>query len=111
MSEKIRSTYDEHMKSLSKVERKEFDYELRKLALSEMVLAAMAKDEISVRRLAKIANVSPSIVQDMKSGKRNDFALSSLFKVLDSLGFTLLLERDGEITPLDISQMLQTYAN
>lgn len=56
MKNKIKSTYDEHMESLSKTERKEFDSELRKLALSEMVLAAMKKDEVSVRRLAKIAN-------------------------------------------------------
>lgn len=44
----------------------------------------------------------------MKSGKRNDFILNTLFKVLDSLGFTVLLERDGEVTPIDISQMLIT---
>lgn len=103
MTKRSKSTYDEQMKSLTDAQRREFDSELRKLALSEMILAAMKKDEVSVRRLAKIAGVSPSIVQDMRSGKRDDFAMSSLFKVLDSLGFTLLLERDGDVTPIDMS--------
>jgi hypothetical protein len=103
MAKKIRSTTDECLEAMTLSEREEFDRELRKLALSELVLAAMEDDEVSVRKLAKLAGVSPTIVQSMRSGKKDDFNLKSFFKILDSLGFTLLLEKNGEIIPLDIS--------
>lgn len=103
MPKKIKPLYDEYLESMNSHERKEFDKELRNLALSELILAAKEKDMVSVRKLAKMAGVSPTIVQAMRSGSRNDFALKSMFKVFDSLGFKVLLERDGEITPLDIS--------
>ncbi len=43
----------------------------------------------------------------MRSGKKDDFAIKSIFKVLDSLGFKVLLERNGETTQLDISWIAQ----
>jgi hypothetical protein len=103
MPKKLKTTYDTFLESMTSDQKKEFDNELRNLALSEFVLAAMKQDTISVRKLAKIAGVSPTIIQAMRSGSRDDFALKSIFKVLDSLGFKVLLERNGEITPLDIS--------
>jgi hypothetical protein len=103
MTKKVTTTTDRYLESLTPEERKQFDKEFRNFALSEMILAAMAKDALSVRKLAKLADVSPTIVQAMRSGKKDDFAIKSIFKVLDSLGFRILLEREGEITPLDIS--------
>ena len=103
MQKKIKSTYEEYLESMNSSERKAFDSEVRKMALSELILAAMEEDSVSVRKLAKIAGVSPTIVQDMRSGKRDEFAVKSMLKILDSLGFKVLLERNGEITPLDIS--------
>ncbi len=49
------TTTKECLKAMSPAERKDFDRELRKLALSEMVFAAMEEDEVSVRKLARIA--------------------------------------------------------
>lgn len=92
---------------MSLEERKDFDEELRMLALSEMILAAMEEDEISVRKLAKLAGVSPTIVQTMRSGKKDDFNLKSAFKVLNGLGFRVLLERNGETVSLDITWIAQ----
>ncbi len=103
MTKKVSSTISRFIESKTPAERKEFDEGYKSFALSEMILAAMENDEVSVRKLAKIAGVSPTVVQAMRSGKKDDFALRSIFKVLDSLGFQLLLERDGETTPLDIS--------
>ncbi len=107
MTKNIKSTTEEYLEGMSPAEREDFDKELRKLALSEMVLAAMEEDEVSVRKLAKLAGVSPTIVQAMRLGKKDDFNLKSVFKVLDSLGFTLFLERNGETVPLDISWIAQ----
>ena len=106
MKKPIKSTFDEHMESLTDEERKEFDYELRKLALSEMVYAAMAKDEQAVRQPDKMAGVSPTLIKDLKAGEKN-FDLGNLFKVLDSLGFTVELKREGETIPLEISQFFR----
>ena len=107
MTKKVTSTFEEYLESKSPAERKKFDEGYRNFALSEMILAAMEKDEVSVRKLAKIAGVSPTVVQEMRSGKKDDFAIKSIFKVLDSLGYNVLLERDGEITQLDISWIAQ----
>jgi len=103
MTKKIKSTIDRHLESKTPAERKKFEEGYRNFALSEMVLAAMEEDEVSVRKLAKIAGVSPTVVQAMRSGQRDDFAIKSIFKVLASLGFKILLERDGETINLDIS--------
>lgn len=59
MTKKIKSTYDELMESLSPKERKEFEKEYKELLLSELPLAIMAQDNISVRKLAKLAGVFP----------------------------------------------------
>lgn len=52
-----KSTYDEYVESLSPKRKKEFDQGLKDFALSELILALKENDEISVRRLAKIAGL------------------------------------------------------
>jgi hypothetical protein len=103
MTKKIKSTVDELIESLSPEERKQYDEEYREFLLSELILAAMAKDNISVRNLAKMAGVSPTIVQAMRSGSRTDFSMQSFFKVLKGLGSKgLMIELHGHYIPLDI---------
>ncbi len=103
MTKKIKSTVDELIESLSPEERKQYDEEYREFLLSELILAAMAKDNISVRNLAKMAGVSPTIVQAMRSGSRTDFSMQSFFKVLKGLGSKgRMIERHGHYIPLDI---------
>ena len=95
MTKKIKSTVDKLIESLSPKERKEFNEEYKELLLSEIILAAMEKDNISVRKLAEIAGVSPTIVQAMRSGTKKDFSMQSFFKVLRGLGckkFTITTE-------------------
>jgi hypothetical protein len=55
MSKNTKSTYDEHVESLTPQRKKEFDEGLRNLALSELILALMERDEVSIRKLAKMA--------------------------------------------------------
>lgn len=103
MSKKIKSTYDEFVVALTPQQKKEFDEEYKDLLLSEMILAAMQKDEISVRKLAKLAGVSPTIIQGMRSGKRKNVSAQSFFKILRGLGCTLTIERGGHHFPIDLS--------
>jgi len=52
---KIKSTYDEFVESLSEKEKKEFEQEYRELVLSELLIALMEEDNISVKKLVKEA--------------------------------------------------------
>lgn len=103
-TKKIKSTFERVMESKTPAQRKKFDEGYRDFLLSEMILAAMEEDDISVRKLAKLANVSPSIVQDMKSGSKTSCNTNSLFKILQGLGYDVLLERNGVITSLGLTQ-------
>ena len=91
----IKSTSEEFVESLTPVERKEFEEEYKDLLLSEMLLALMEQDEVSVRKLAKLAKVSPTVVQAMRSGIKKNFSLQSFFKVINSLGCKVVIERNG----------------
>ncbi len=62
----MKSTFDTFIESLSPEECKKFNEEYRIFALSELILAAIAKDNVSVKKLAKIAKVSPTIIQSQK---------------------------------------------
>jgi len=102
MKKKVKSTVEKLVESMSPKEKKAFDEEYKELLLSEMILAAMEEDNVSVRRLAKLAGVSPTIIQSMRSGIKKDFNMGSFFKVLRGLGFKVLIERNGQQFPLDL---------
>ena len=103
MTKKVKSTVDELIESLSPEERKKYNEEYREFVLSELLLAAMAKDNISVRKLAKMAGVSPTIVQAMRSGSRQDFSMQSFFKILKGLGSKgFMIELHGHYIPLNV---------
>jgi len=90
------STYDEHMQSLSPKELKSYKKGYQELLLSELVIAAMQEDDVSVRKLAKAAGISPTIVQEIRVGKRKNLSLQSFFKILDALGYSFILEKPGK---------------
>ncbi len=103
MIKKIKSTIDEFVESLSAKERKKFEEEYRELLLSEMILAAMQQDEISVRKLAKLAGVSPTIIQGIRSGTRKNVSVQSFLKILQGLGCNrLIIERNGELISFNL---------
>ncbi|MFH1832023.1 MAG: helix-turn-helix transcriptional regulator [bacterium] len=102
MVKKIKSTAEEFVESLSPKQKKEFDEEYKDLLLSEMILAAMEEDHISVKQLAKRAGVSPTIIQGIKSGIKKDFNMGNFFKILKGLGCTVLIKRKGHKFPLEL---------
>jgi DNA-binding Xre family transcriptional regulator len=91
MSKKPRTMYDELMED---VEFKDmFDKSYRELVLSELLLAIMAEDKVSIRSLAKQAGISPTIIQDLRSGKRDNLTLKTFSNLLDALGYDIVLEK------------------
>lgn len=91
MNKKPRTMYDELMED---VEFKEmFDKSYRELVLSELLLAIMSEDKVSIRSLAKQAGISPTIIQDLRSGKRDNLTLKTFSNLLDALGYDIVLEK------------------
>ncbi len=90
------STYDQHMLNLSPKELKEYKKGYQEFLLSELVIAAMQEDDLSVRKLAKAAGISPTIVQEIRAGKRKNLSLQSFFKILDALGYSFILEKSDK---------------
>lgn len=95
----MKSSYDKLIEKLNIQELADFERDYESLLISELILAAMHKDGITVRRLAEEAGVSPTIIQGIRSGKRRISAVS-LIKIFNGLGYTLQAERNGEIIPL-----------
>jgi DNA-binding Xre family transcriptional regulator len=93
IAKKPLSTYEEHIKSLSPKELKAYKEGYKEFLLSELVIAAMQEDDLSVRQLAKAAGISPTIVQEIRSGRRKNLSLQSFLKILDALGYSFILEK------------------
>lgn len=100
----MKPTVNSFLDSLSTKERRSLNKEYQELLLSELILAVMEKDNISVRKLAQMAGVSPTIVQAMKSGTKKEFSMQSFFKILKGLGCkSFMVELNGQYIPLDIA--------
>lgn len=84
------STYDELMKNPDFKKKHEKSYQ--ELVLSELLLAVMAEDNVSIRSLAKQAEISPAVIQDIRSGKRDNLTLKTFASIIDALGYNLVLE-------------------
>jgi DNA-binding Xre family transcriptional regulator len=90
MKKKIKSTYDKIATDPKRKAR--IDREYQALLISELIHAAMQKDSVTVRELAKEAGVSPTIIQDLKSGKRKNVTLHTVNRVLNAIGYEVLFE-------------------
>ncbi len=108
MSKKNRSTYETFVSNLSSEQKKEFDAEHEELLLSELVLAIMENDEISVRELAKMAGVSPTIIQSIRAGRGKSHNLETFYKVMKSLGYDqFLVGKNGHFVSIDFSNFVK----
>ena len=90
MKKKIKSTYDQITSDPKRKKRVEKQYQ--SLIISELIIAAMNKDTASVRELAKEAGVSPTIIQELKMGRRTNITLSTFNKVLNAIGYQITFE-------------------
>lgn len=79
MNKKIKSTSDEFIESLSPEELASFKVGYKEFALSELILALMENDEVSVRKLAKIAEISPTVIQDDEIRCKKRFYYAKFF--------------------------------
>ena len=92
--EKPMSTYDELMQDpeFEKIYKKSY----LELVLSELVIAIMNEDNISIRSLAQQAGISPTIIQDVRSGRKDNLNLKTFSSLIDALGYDIVLEKRKE---------------
>lgn len=86
---KTKSTYEKFTED--KKRKKRLDREYRDLLISELLIAAMEEDHLSVRKLAVEAEVSPTIIQSLKSGKKTNITIETLSRILDVVGYQIIL--------------------
>lgn len=91
---KTLSTYERKMKDPSF--KKAYQQSYKELLFSELMISIMEADDKSVRKLAKEAGLSPSVIQDIRSGKQHDIKVSNLIRIAHAFGYQLILEKDGE---------------
>jgi DNA-binding Xre family transcriptional regulator len=81
------STFNRMMKN--KDRKKKFDEGYGKFLLSEFLIEAMEKEHISVRKLAEQAHVSPTVIQNIRSGKTTNVTLKKLTSLTSALGYQI----------------------
>lgn len=86
------STYERLIHEDDEFER-DLKKKYREFVLSELLLAVMEEDHLSIRKLAKEAGVSASLIQDLRSGKKDNLTLKSFSHIADALGYDIVLER------------------
>ena len=69
--------------------KEEFDKGYDQFLLSEFLIEAMEENKMSVRKLAQKAGVSPTIIQNIRSGKRSNISLNTLAPILSTLHYKL----------------------
>ena len=60
----------------------------------------MDEDYKSVRQLAQEAGVSATAIQNIRSGKSEDMRLKNFVGMINALGYSLVLEKDGHRLPI-----------
>ncbi len=90
-------------------QKKLFKEEYKEFLLSELIIALMEEDRISVHKLAEAAGVSPTVIQALRSGKKDNLTLATIACIAHALGYTafLTLKKKGEkqkTVPLQASQ-------
>lgn len=88
MKKKAKSTYEEFIEDDKQKDLLEKEY--KELLLSELLVAAMEHDHISVRKLAAAAGVSPTIIQGLRSGSRTNITIDTLSRILDAVGYQII---------------------
>ena len=74
--------------------------ELKEFALSELMLALMEEDKTSVRKLAEMAGVNASSIQDLRSGKSKDIKFKNLVRIVEACGFGIELVKGKKRIPI-----------
>ncbi len=88
------STFERKMKNAKF--KKAYEKSYKELLFSELMIAIMEEDDKSVRKLAKEASLSPSVIQDIRVGKQRDIKVINFIHLVHALGYEIILKRGRE---------------
>jgi len=92
------TTFGEFFQSMTPKEKKQFEAEYKEFLVSEMLIAAMQNDDVSVKELAKMADVAPIAIEGLHSG---NISINDLTETLKPFGFSVALVKGDEVVPFD----------
>jgi len=98
MTKKLTTTFDKWMKNPTIKRAYEDSYQ--EFVLSEMIRALMENDHKSVRGLAKKVGLSPTVIQDIRSGKQEDMKVKNFISIVHACGYHLFLVNEHEKIPV-----------
>jgi len=100
---KTLTTHDAFIKSMTPAQKKEYDAGYHEFLLSELLIAIMKDDAVSVRELAKAAGLSAAIIQGVRSGEKQNITTQSFFKILSALGCSVVVKKGDHLFPLELA--------
>ena len=74
--------------------KKDLDTGYKELVISELVLALMQEDHVSVRMLAKEAGLSPTTIQELKT-KNKLPNMKTFFKIMDHFNLRVTIQKEN----------------
>lgn len=86
------STYEEMI--LNPKVKKDLDTGYKELVISELVLALMQEDNVSVRMLAKEAGLSPTTIQELKT-KNKLPNMKTFFKIMSHFNLKVSIQKEN----------------
>ncbi|MDP3704878.1 MAG: hypothetical protein Q8R24_03075 [Legionellaceae bacterium] len=88
------STFEREMQDAAF--REEFEKEYNEFFLSETILTMMSDAHKSVRKLATETDLSPTVIQNIRSGTQEDIKLSNFINISHACGYKLILEKNKQ---------------
>ncbi len=86
---------------------KDLKVKYQEFILSELLLAIMQENHISIRKLAQEAGVSPSLVQDLRSGRKDNLTFKNFSNIFDALGYDIILEKRCKGRKIELSKRMK----
>ena len=97
---KLKTTFEREM--AKEGFRISFEKQYKQLVFSELLIAFMSKNKLSVRLLAKQVGISPSVIQEVRSGRHTNLTLNNLQKIIGVFGAELNIKIGKETIPLKL---------
>jgi transcriptional regulator with XRE-family HTH domain len=69
--------------------RRRINEQVQKILLSDLMIEEMKKHRLSVRKLAKYANVSATTIQSIRDGEAKNIGMGKLEHILNFVGRTI----------------------
>ena len=88
------STFDRIMKNPKR--KKNFEQGYKNFILSEILCELMEINHISVRKLAQKSKISPTIIQELRSGKKRNVTINSVNNIFSSLNCKLIIRNKNK---------------